>query len=391
VRGTSQVFGGLGVGASLGNGCDATSQTIESLLVPTYRIIAKNVKCIDLENIDRHHKRANQIALNHFLREIVRNCYSDLLLECFRDYYCVNEKVNLTIDMLKEGGQLLAPPIEVVSELNNRKISVRNEALINSSKRMFSFYKRHLEREYQCIFITGATSEDNTNKKTIMKLETRYSNSYRKKVEKRMKWLCYKYGNSQAVLLTLTIDPKIYNNDKLRMWQDIKNQYHRFITALKYHFKKSGRVFPKYLCSIESQKNGNPHLHIVFLGASRLIDWRTISNLWHQGFIFINRTNGKQKIRYPINYVTKYITKTFCETTDKNLLTQSISWLFNIRSYSCSRGLVFPLKPKSTGEWIANGLIIVNKKVSMDFLLSNIDLVNRYMNPLDPLFKNHWI
>ena len=386
------MFGGLGSeGASLGNDCDATSQTDDSLLVPIYRIIAKNVKCIDLENIDRHHKRANQNALNHFLREIVKKCYLDLLVECFREYYCVNEKANLTIEMLKEGGHLLAPPIEVVTELNNKKISVRNKALINSSKKMFKFYNRHLEREYHCILISGSIDEGKTINSSIMKLETRYSSSYRKKVEKRMKWLCYKYGNSQAVLLTLTIAPKIYNNDKLRMWQDIKNQYHRFITALKYHFKASGRAFPKYLCSIESQQNGNPHLHIVFLGASRLLDWRKISNLWHQGFIFINRTNGNQKIRYPINYVTKYITKTFCETTDKNLLTQSLSWLFNIRSYSCSRGLVFPLKPKSTGEWIANGLIIVNKDISMGFLLSNIDLVNRYMNPLDPLFKDHWI
>ena len=65
--GTSQVYGGLGIEASLGNDCDATSQTDDSLLVPIYRIIAKNVKCIDLANIDRHHKRANQNALNHFL------------------------------------------------------------------------------------------------------------------------------------------------------------------------------------------------------------------------------------------------------------------------------------------------------------------------------------
>jgi len=391
VGSTSQVFGGLGVRASLGNNRDAASQTNDSLLVPIYRIIAKNVKCIDLENIDRHHKRANRIALNHFLREVVKNCYSDLIVECFREYYSANEKANLTIEMLKEGGYLLAPPIEVITELNSKKISVKNKALINSSKKMFKFYNRHLEGEYQCILISGSTDEGKTIHNSIMKLENRYSNSYRKKVEKRMNWLCYKYGNSQAVLLTLTIDPKRYNNDKLRMWQDVKNQYHRFITALNYHFKKNGRVFPKYLCSIESQKNGNPHLHIVFLGASRLLDWRKIRDLWHQGFIFINRTNGNQKIRYPINYVTKYITKTFCKTTDKNLLTQSLSWLFNIRSYSCSRGLVFPLKPKSTGEWIANGLIIVKKEIGMDFLLSNIDLVNRFMNPLDPLFKDHWI
>jgi hypothetical protein len=206
-----------------------------------------------------------------------------------------------------------------------------------------------------------------------------------------MKWLCYKYGNTKAVLLTLTIDPKIYNNDKVKMWLDIKNQYHRFITSLQYHFKKQGRVFPRYLCSIESQKNGNPYLHIVFLGASRLMDWRKIKDLWHQGFIYINRTGDNQKIRFPINYITKYITKTYCETNEKNLLTQSISWIFNIRSYSCSRGLVFPLKPKSSGEWIANSIIVVNKTLDLDFIEKNIDIIYCYSNPLNPLFKDHWI
>ena len=62
--------GGVGgIEALPGNPGDAIGQSPDSLLVSTYRIIAKNVKCIDLKNIDRHHKRANQNALNHFLRE----------------------------------------------------------------------------------------------------------------------------------------------------------------------------------------------------------------------------------------------------------------------------------------------------------------------------------
>ncbi|GAG99610.1 unnamed protein product, partial [marine sediment metagenome] len=132
--------------------------------------------------------------MNHFLNEVIKICYSDLLLECFRDYFCLNDKAKLTLEMVKEGGQLSAPPIEVVTELNNRKIGVKNKALINSSKRMFQFYYRYLEREYQCILISGSTDEGKTIHNSLMKLETRYSNSYRKKVEKRMKWLCYKYG-----------------------------------------------------------------------------------------------------------------------------------------------------------------------------------------------------
>jgi len=370
---------------------DATPQTNNSLLVPIYRIIAKNIKCINLKHIDRHHKRANQLALKHLLKESVRNACNNLIIDCFKEYYNLNEKANLTINYLKETNCLSKPPIDVVNNINKKIIGVRNNVLISSSQKMFKFYNKSLEEEYRCILISGFIDDGKTIKNSFILLETRYSNSYRKKVEKRMKWLCYKYGNTKAVLLSLTIDPKIYYNDKVKMWLDIKNQYHRFITSLQYHFKKQGRVFPRYLCSVESQSNGNPHLHIVFLGASRLLDWRKIRDLWHQGFIYINRTCENQKIRYPINYITKYITKTYCETNEKNLLTQSLSWIFNIRSYSCSRGLVLPLKPKSSGEWIANSIIIVNKTLDLDFIEKNIDIINCYSDPLNPLFKNHWI
>ena len=102
MKGITKGSGTRGAEASNEGLNDATSQDNDSLLVPIYRIIAKNVKCIDLENIHHHHKRTNQKALNHFLMEIVRNCYSELQVECFRDYFCLNEKANLTIDMLKE-------------------------------------------------------------------------------------------------------------------------------------------------------------------------------------------------------------------------------------------------------------------------------------------------
>ena len=393
-------YGYMGVGASQGNPCDATSQTNDGLLVPFYRIIAKNVKFIDLDDIDRHHKRTNQKAFTYFIEDVIKKSFNDLVVDCFKEYFSNNEEATLifdmlydseklTIDILKDFGFLSHPPIEVVNNINSKLIGVKNRALINCSKSMFRFYIDFINKEYRGILISNSNTINGDVQKSILMLDTRYSQCYRRKVEKRMKWLCYKYGNSKAVLLTLTMDPGLYNYDKFGMWMDIKNQYHRFITALKYHFKKSGRVFPRYICSIESQGNGNPHLHIVFLGASRLIDWRRIKDIWHQGFIYINRTGDNQKIRYPINYVTKYITKTFCRTNDKNLLTQSLSWLFNIRSFSCSRGLVIPLKPKSSGEWRADGLIIVDKGFDIDFLCSNIDLVYRFMNPLDLILK--WI
>jgi hypothetical protein len=380
----------FGFMASQGEPCDAPPSSIDSLLVPIYRIIAKNVKFIDFENIDRYHKRANQNALNIIVNEHIVKAYRGLVIDCFKEYLNYETYENLTYEYLRNNKYLLTPPLEVVDSINSRIAKIKNDVLLKESQRLFKYYIKSFEKEFKCVLISKTVNKDKVDNSLIL-LDTRYSNSYRNKVRKRMKYLCFKFGNYKAVLLTLTIDPKIYNNDKLRMWLDIKNQYHRFITALKYHFNKSGRVFPSYICSIESQRNGNPHLHIVFLGASRLIDWKKIKDLWHQGFIFINRTSFNQKIRFPINYITKYITKTYCVTSDKNLLSQSLSWIFNIRSYSCSRGLVFPLKPKSSGEWRANSLIIVNKTFDLDFIEKNIDIINYFSDPLNPLFKDHWI
>ncbi|MEN3054942.1 MAG: hypothetical protein ABC559_06155, partial [Candidatus Methanosuratincola petrocarbonis] len=65
-----------------------------------------------------------------------------------------------------------------------------------------------------------------------------------------------------------------------------------------------------------------------------------------------NNSNKKFHVRHPISYVAKYITKTYTTTTDKNLLTQSLVHLFGVRSYTCSRGLIYPLnKPRPLGGY----------------------------------------
>jgi hypothetical protein len=76
---------------------------------------------------------------------------------------------------------------------------------------------------------------------------------------------------------------------------------------------------------------------------------------------------------------------------DKNLLTQALSWLFNIRSYSFSRGLVFPLKPKSSGECESCGLVFANSEIDVNLVVDNIYIIRKLVNPLNPLFKDHWI
>lgn len=240
--------------------------------------------------------------------------------------------------------------------------------------------------------------DEKTGKKQLIKLNTRYSKAYQRKVKKRMKWLIYNYGNRNAVFLTLTLDPKKYNYDTYKMWISIKKELNRFLSALRYYFRKKALSFPKYICTIEAMKGqekngfigkGNPHLHIVFLGCKRIMDWRKLKKLWGLGHIFINRTYQGGKIKYPINYITKYITKTYTNTNTENRLAQSLAWLFNIRSFSTNRGLIYPINPKSKGNWKPMFLIISDK--DFDVIKNTFigDLLND--NPLNPKYKDHWI
>ncbi len=184
-------------------------------------------------------------------------------------------------------------------------------------------------------------------------LNNRFSPERQHRLKKRMKYLIATRGNQNAVMLTLTLDPSLFN-DRFSMWQSIKPELHRFLTSLRKALK--GHL-PEYLATIEAQKNGNPHIHIVFFNAKRLIDWRRIRDLWGLGHIFINRTSDNSKVRYPISYVCKYITKTYTTSNNDNVLTQSLVWLFGVRSYSCSRGLLYPLYKKSPLKWSVEWLI----------------------------------
>jgi len=152
-------------------------------------------------------------------------------------------------------------------------------------------------------------------------------------------------------MVTLTLNPALYES-KLEMWISIKSELNRFLTAVRIELKKYGREMPPYIATIEAMhgrkennylSKGNPHVHIVFIGASRLMDWRRLTHLWGKGHIWINRTYENRKVRNPISYVTKYITKTFTEVSEENMLQQALVWFFSVRSYSCSRGLIRPL------------------------------------------------
>jgi hypothetical protein len=248
-------------------------------------------------------------------------------------------------------------------------IDEQNKLLIDYSLKSFNKYISDLQEFNRFIY-----AEDLQGHKTLIEFDNRYCKSYQDKINRRANYIGWRYRKARSVLLTLTVDPSKYNNDKYLMWIDIKKQLNRFLTNVKYHFKKEKRKVPPYICSIEAQKNGNPHLHLVFLGASRLMDWRKIRDIWHLGHIFINRDSDNRKIRNPVNYLMKYISKTYTDTNEENNLTQALCWLFNIRSYQCSRGLIYPIKPrKMDSGFESKYLIIVDDEIPLTYLYQNLE------------------
>ena len=299
-----------------------------------YRDNSKNLVLLPIENRDASKKATNILRLEWFLEKGRKEVFNSVVSTIVNS---IGVDVETTFDW--NFHRFCYFPLDRFEDLRYELIEKSNEFLINFAKKEFKKYLSYQTGRYICVVSDVIESLFELNK------NIRYSDLYRRKVIKRMRYLMGRYGNSKSVLLTLTIDPSKFNNDKVRMWMDVKHELNRFLTLVKYHLTKYDRVLPPYLATIEAQKNGNPHIHIVFLNASRLLDWRAIKKYWGLGYVWINRSSAHSKVRNPISYVTKYITKTFCDTNLHNVLTQALTWLFNIRSYSYSKSLgIYPLK-----------------------------------------------
>jgi len=267
-------------------------------------------------------------------------------------------------------------------------IPVKNRFLLKYAQLKFAEYMREYGFLNKYVVLEKPTEKG--IKRIVLPVYTRYDKPYQKRVKKRLNWLSYEYRKENAVLLTLTINPDKFFNDKTLMWLTIKKEVHRFFMILKKYLNKHNRKLPKYIMSIEAQKNGNPHIHIAFLGCKRLIDWRIIRRMWGLGHIYINRTKKEGKIRYPIKYISKYISKTFLDTDKGDVnLTVSLCWLFGIRSFSTSRGLFYPLNKKGMGEYLIAGMLLCTKDVNIEEIKDFVDNIDD--NPLNPVLKDHWI
>lgn len=156
-----------------------------------------------------------------------------------------------------------------------------------------------------------------------------------------------------GVFLTLTINHEIVPNLK-NAWEGISKRWNIFMTRLS---KELGvpRKDIHYIWVLEAQANGYPHIHALFLGidwlfwAGKKKEWindnphsKNLKHFWKWGSVYVNSTRSGESVKSPIDYMMKYIRKTFDPYSDdsKKELTQALLWAFKKRSWNTSRGIL---------------------------------------------------
>ena len=168
--------------------------------------------------------------------------------------------------------------------------------------------------------------------------------------------------NVPSIMLTLTYDPG--NRSQRESWELVSKDFNRFLTRLKIEIAKERGISVKdlqlpYIRVLEAQhdingKNyGYSHIHVLFFGMDYLY-WngnheeyefiksghpirKSIESFWKLGYTSVNKTASGQNILNPVNYLMKYIRKTWSSWNDEALLTKAMLWAFNKRTFDVSR------------------------------------------------------
>lgn len=345
---------------------------------------SKKIQFISVDNINRDFKKENVECYKFYKNEVI----PEIEFKTLNELYCKSydlEYFDLELHSFKF-------PLDLYNDYNSLIEKRSNDSLLYFSEKRFLRWYKKVKSSSRYIL----TRKD--GKKRLKKLICRYDPKYQKMIQNRMNWLMYKYGNENALSITLTLNPSNFRNDKMCMWETINILLNEFFDNLRMWYKKRDLDFPKYIRCIEAMKGqkindfvgrGNPHIHICLFGVKH-VSKEVIEGFWPYGFNFINSTAKNKKVRYPIHYITKYITKTYTENDPDNTLNQSLVWIFNKNSYDHSKKLLYPLYSKGDGSWICE-FIIEMDPLENDFM--ERDLIfrveeNLYKIP-PPIMINH--
>lgn len=211
---------------------------------------------------------------------------------------------------------------------------------------------------------------------------------------------------SKAVFLTLTLDPKTFNN-----LEEAKTRLSKSFNRLMSYLRKKYGFRPPYLAVKEPQKSGNPHVHVIIFGISRLGDHYELTKVFerlgfgkiHYEYALTRQSNSKDGWNWvrarpngakanPVAYLRKYLMKTFqaeLSTSAQNedyeaqstfyIPVNRISFFFatNMRFFTYSRSL-YPSIPaiKLPSQWIYVGTFYE------EYLLEFTAFANAYLTQI---------
>ena len=179
--------------------------------------------------------------------------------------------------------------------------------------------------------------ERKLKKVLILDYTTRFSKVYYRIQQRNFK----KIRRSQfhnCKHLTLTIDPKQFSS--------LSHAYKSINKRFSFLIKELREADPNlsYIKTVEFQKSGNPHLHVLLFNTKRLsITW--IRRIWKIGRQVRIDDFGKN-IEFGMRYILKYITKT--GKNDHNVI---LKWALRSRSFSISRNVMLDSSSKTNSTF----------------------------------------
>ena len=216
--------------------------------------------------------------------------------------------------------------------------------LDNCYKRLSMYADYYQQETYDKMIILGCYMHDHIIKIPYV---TRFSDKYIDKLNHELANI-KRYANrfKHGLFLTLTVDPKRFTNPK-QMYQSVQVGFNKLMTYLRKQYN-----IKYYVKTIEFTASHLPHIHIM-LFTHVYIPIDKIRDLWNKKYdigimVRIEYIHTKYVIKdnqpyaiYPLNYILKYILKTYDKTNDdKAKYTRIWQWSLRCRAYSISHALV---------------------------------------------------
>ena len=296
--------------------------------------------------------------IQNFEKDLIKKFevqYGDLEITRITQVDDVNKELHRKLPYLSIINDL-TPPKDVSQDLysNYENLVIPNEIFL---KEVMKRFKSQMYWSYTHRKVLTARNRLTNNLVSWEALNRFQSNKNVYKISRELEAL--ESVNPKVVMLTLTYDRD--TRTLIEALESVSKDWNRFITRLKIEISKShmipvNEVKLPFLRVIEAQpKTGYPHIHALFFG----VDWlyyngsyneyvlmkngdkvpKSLESFWKLGFTSVNRTKGKTTVSKPVNYLMSYVRKTWNNWTPDSILTKSLLWAFNKRTFDTSRDL----------------------------------------------------